>query len=75
MAAALSPNIGAQIAFRFLSGIFGAAPLTCAGGTISDLWDPLDKVWALTIYSIPSFGGPMLVSPKTRRITRMLILR
>lgn len=33
-ASALSPNFGAQLAFRFLAGLFGSTPLTCAGGSI-----------------------------------------
>ncbi|KAE8313926.1 hypothetical protein BDV41DRAFT_564065 [Aspergillus transmontanensis] len=35
MASSLAPDIGAQLAFRFLAGVFGCPPLTCAGGTIS----------------------------------------
>ena len=31
MASGLAPNIGAQLAFRFLAGFFGSTPLTCAG--------------------------------------------
>lgn len=62
MASALSPNIGAQIAFRFFVGIFGCAPLTCAGGTISDLWNPVEKIWSFTALGILAFGGPMIVS-------------
>ena len=43
MASALAPNIGAQLAFRFIAGLFGSTPLTCAGGSISDLWTPLER--------------------------------
>lgn len=39
MASGLAPNIGAQLAFRLLAGFFGSTPLTCAGGSISDLWN------------------------------------
>ncbi|KAL8744171.1 MAG: hypothetical protein Q9190_003549 [Brigantiaea leucoxantha] len=60
MAAALSPNIAAQIIFRFLVGLFASPPLVCGGGTISDLFNPLDKTWAFSIYAIIGFGGPML---------------
>lgn len=28
MASALAPSIGAQLAFRFVAGVFGATPLT-----------------------------------------------
>lgn len=34
MASALAPNFGAQLAFRFLAGLFGSTPLTCAGGSV-----------------------------------------
>ena len=44
IASGLAPNIGAQLAFRFIAGCFAATPLTCAGGSISDLWDPMERV-------------------------------
>lgn len=58
--AALSPNVGAQIAFRFLAGFCGSAPLTVAGGTLSDLWNPKQKTWAFPVFSVIGFGGPIL---------------
>ena len=60
MASGLAPNIGAQIAFRFLAGFFGAAPLTCAGGSISDMWDSIERSYGFPIYAIPAFSGPVL---------------
>ncbi|OGM42746.1 MFS transporter [Aspergillus bombycis] len=59
MASGLAPNIGAQLAFRFLAGVFGCPPLTCAGGTIADLWNPLEKTLTFPLYAITSFGGPI----------------
>lgn len=60
MASALAPNIGTQLAFRFLAGAFGATPLTCAGGSISDMWRPLEKTFAFPLFAIIGFGGPVL---------------
>ncbi|KAI4160341.1 MAG: hypothetical protein LQ342_005837 [Letrouitia transgressa] len=60
MAAALSPNIAAQIIFRFFVGVFASPPLVCGGGTISDLFNPLEKTWAFSVYAIIGFSGPML---------------
>ncbi|KAJ5929976.1 hypothetical protein N7466_005469 [Penicillium verhagenii] len=60
MGSALAPNIGALLAFRFLAGVFGCPPLTCAGGTIADLWNPLEKTVFFPMYAIISFGGPVL---------------
>ncbi|EME45946.1 hypothetical protein DOTSEDRAFT_78389 [Dothistroma septosporum NZE10] len=60
MASALAPNIGAQLAFRFLAGLFGSTPLTCAGGSISDLWNPLERVFAFPVFANAAFTGPLL---------------
>jgi len=55
MASGLAPNIGAQLVFRFLAGAFGSTPLTCAGGSISDMWGSLEKTYAFPIYAIVGF--------------------
>lgn len=55
MATALSPHIAAQIVFRFFVGVFAAPPLVCGGATISDLFNPLEKTWAFSVYAIPGF--------------------
>jgi multidrug resistance protein len=60
MASALAPNFGAQVAFRFLAGFFGSTPLTAAGGTIADMWDPLEKTYSFPLFSIFGFSGPVL---------------
>lgn len=57
MGAGLAPNIGAQLALRFLAGMFGSTPLVCAGGTISDLWDPIDQIHIFPIYATGGFFG------------------
>ncbi|KAI0118151.1 major facilitator superfamily domain-containing protein [Nemania sp. FL0031] len=54
---ALSPNITAQLIFRFLMGVSSSAPLTVAGGSISDMWSPLERTFAFPFYAIPGFGG------------------
>lgn len=60
MAAALAPNLHSHLIFRFIAGFFGSTPLSCAGGTVADLWDPLQKTYAFPAYAIPAFIGPML---------------
>jgi len=59
MASALAPNLGAQLVFRFLAGFFGSTPLTCAGGSISDLWDPMERVYAFPVFANAAFLGPV----------------
>lgn len=60
MAAALAPNLHGHLIFRFFAGFFGSTPLTCAGGTVADLWDPLQKTWTFPLYTVPAFTGPIL---------------
>jgi len=60
MASALAPNLGAQLVFRFIAGFFGSTPLTCAGGSISDLWSPLERVYTFPIFANAAFCGPLL---------------
>ncbi|KAL9468647.1 hypothetical protein ACSS6W_010341 [Trichoderma asperelloides] len=57
MGAGLAPNIAAQLALRFLAGMFGSTPLVCAGGTISDLWDPVNQIHIFPIYATGGFFG------------------
>lgn len=49
---ALSPNIGALLAFRFLVGVFGASPMTTSGGIIFDLWDTKVRLWCAILPSM-----------------------
>ena len=60
MASALAPNIGAQLVFRFFAGFFASTPLTCAGGSIADLWNPMERVFAFPIFANAAFLGPIL---------------
>ena len=60
MASGLAPNFGAQIAFRFLAGFFGSTPLTCAGGSLSDIWGPFERVYAFPVFANGAFLGPIL---------------
>lgn len=64
MASALAPNIGALLTFRFLAGVFGSPPLTCAGGTVADLWNPLEKTFMFPLYAILASPviGPVIAS-------------
>ena len=58
LASALAPNIGAQLVFRFLAGYFGSTPLTCAGGSISDMWDATQRTAIFPMFANAAFWGP-----------------
>ncbi|KAL1296732.1 hypothetical protein AAFC00_000202 [Neodothiora populina] len=60
MASGLAPNLGAQLAFRFLAGFFGSTPLTCAGGSLSDIWNPIERTTTFPIFANAAFLGPIL---------------
>lgn len=60
MASGLAPSFGAQIAFRFLAGCSASTPLVCSGGSVSDMFNSVEKTWAFPMYAIAAFGGPML---------------
>ncbi|KAK7546616.1 major facilitator superfamily transporter, partial [Phyllosticta citricarpa] len=60
MASGLAQNIGAQIAFRFLAGFCASTPLVCSGGSISDLYNPLEKTFGFPLYALAAFIGPIL---------------
>nr|GAT59330.1 predicted protein [Mycena chlorophos] len=57
---AFAPNTGALLAFRFLVGFSGSAPIACGGGVISDLFSERDRAAAMAIYSLGPLIGPVV---------------
>lgn len=55
-----SKNKGQMIAFRFLSGLGGSAPLAIGGGVISDIWKPEERGRAISIYTLAPLLGPAI---------------
>ncbi|KAI1620780.1 major facilitator superfamily domain-containing protein [Exophiala viscosa] len=49
---------GQLIAFRFLSGLGGSAPLALGGGLLSDCWRADERGKAISIYSLAPLLGP-----------------
>ncbi len=48
------------IAFRFLAGLGGSAPLSIGGGVIGDLFDAEHRGQAVSIYSLAPLFGPVV---------------
>ena len=44
---------------RFLGGMFGSAPLAIIGGALADFWGPVDRGFALGLFSGATFIGPV----------------
>ncbi|TCD61997.1 hypothetical protein EIP91_007637 [Steccherinum ochraceum] len=53
-------NTGEIIAFRFLAGLGGSAPLAVGGGVLGDLWSPEQRGKAMAIYSLAPLLGPVI---------------
>ncbi|KAG9236349.1 MFS multidrug transporter-like protein [Amylocarpus encephaloides] len=54
----LARSKGQLIAFRFLSGLGGSAPLAIGGGLLSDLFTAEQRGRAISIYSLAPLLGP-----------------
>ncbi|KAH8906398.1 bicyclomycin resistance protein [Coniochaeta sp. PMI_546] len=57
---ALAPSLDALIVFRFLSGVFGSAPLTTGGGTIADIFVQERRGAAMAVFSVGPLLGPII---------------
>ncbi|KAI6783460.1 uncharacterized protein J7T54_005489 [Emericellopsis cladophorae] len=49
-----------MLAFRFLSGLGGAAPQALGGGVLSDCWKAEERGRATAVYSLAPFLGPAI---------------
>lgn len=77
-AAAGSNSMASLLVFRFLSGVFGASPMTNSGGVIADLFPPSQRGIALSIFAAAPFmvkcfplspqEGPKRLTPRHRRV-------
>ncbi|KAG6248771.1 hypothetical protein E4U23_002767 [Claviceps purpurea] len=53
-------NIWTLLILRFLAGSFGSSPLTNAGGTIADMFEPDQRGLATAFFAVAPFLGPVL---------------
>lgn len=60
IACALSTSMGMLIAFRFLAGCAGAAPLTLGAGTIADMFPIHQRAGAMAIWASGPLLGPVI---------------
>ncbi|KAF6824859.1 fluconazole resistance protein 1 [Colletotrichum plurivorum] len=57
---ALSTNTSMFLAFRFLCGCAGAAPMAVGGGTIADLYVSAERGKAMALFSMGPLLGPVI---------------
>ena len=55
---ALAKNFGMLLAFRFLSGIFGAPVLAIGGASINDMYPPTQRGYAVVMWTVVSIAAP-----------------
>ncbi|KAK6431060.1 GTPase-activating protein [Oleoguttula sp. CCFEE 5521] len=60
LGAALSPNLGAQLVFKFLSGLFGSTAFTTAGGTLGDTFDHQMRGKIFPWFGAVALFGPVI---------------
>lgn len=58
LACGFATTKGQLIAFRFLAGLGGSAPLALGGGVLSDCWRAEERGKAISIYSLAPLLGP-----------------
>ncbi|KAI0829409.1 MFS general substrate transporter [Trametes gibbosa] len=57
---AFPPHIAVFLVFRFITGLCGAAFLSVAGGSVSDLFDNAHVATPMAVYTITPFIGPVV---------------
>ena len=60
VACAVASNLNMLIAFRFLEGLFGSAPLTIGGGTIADMIVQEKRGGVMAIWAMGPLMGPVV---------------
>lgn len=60
VACALSPSIGALLAFRLFAGISGSSPVTLGAGSVADMFVREERGAALSIYGLGPLMGPVI---------------
>ncbi|KAF8836362.1 MFS polyamine transporter [Paxillus ammoniavirescens] len=53
-------NENQLLAFRFLAGLGGSAPLSIGGGVLGDCWRPEERGKAVALYSLAPLLGPVI---------------
>ena len=56
---AVAQNVETIMLCRFFAGMFGSAPLAIIGGTLADFWGPVERGFALGLFSGATFIGPV----------------
>jgi len=56
---AVAQNLETIMLGRFFGGFSAAAPLAVVGGALADIWDPIERAYAVCVFAVGAFGGPV----------------
>jgi len=57
---AVAQNVETIMLGRFFGGLFASAPLAVVGGALADMWDPVERAYAVCAFAGGTFIGPVL---------------
>ncbi|GAA6032775.1 hypothetical protein JCM8097_000783 [Rhodosporidiobolus ruineniae] len=57
---ACTTTIYARCILRFFAGCAGATPLSNAGGSLADMWTPMERAYAFPVFAVSAFFGPAI---------------
>lgn len=57
---AVAQNVETIMLGRFLSGFAASSPLAVVGGLMSDVWEPIDRAYAICCFASGGFAGPVV---------------
>ena len=60
IACAYAPSLSTLILFRFLTGIAGSTPITIGGSSVADMFIPLERGRAMSVWSMGPLIGPVI---------------
>ncbi|KAK3658837.1 hypothetical protein LTR56_001708 [Elasticomyces elasticus] len=56
---AVARNVETIMICRFIGGFAASAPLAVVGGSLADIWGPLERAYAICVFAANAFSGPV----------------
>lgn len=57
---AVAQNVETIMLGRFFGGFAASSPLAIVGGLLADLWEPIDRAYAIAAFASGGFAGPVV---------------
>ncbi|KAK5084968.1 hypothetical protein LTR70_006243 [Exophiala xenobiotica] len=56
---AVAQNVETIMLGRFFGGFAASSPLAVVGGLLADIWDPIERAYAICAFAMGGFAGPV----------------